>query len=48
MATYWLHQWNNVGDEHRGVCVEYGIPQWASWSWLIIYTECPNRTEPKA
>jgi hypothetical protein len=47
-VAYWLHQWNNVGDEHYGVCIEYGEIEWASYSVLIIYTECPNRTEPKA
>jgi len=37
-VTYWLHQWNNVGDGNTGCCVEYGEESWPSWSILIIYT----------
>ena len=42
IVTYWLHQWNNVGDGDTGVCVEYGEQDWPSWSLLIIYTEMPE------
>ena len=42
VVTYWLKQWNNVGDQNTGICVEYGDPTWPSWSYMIVYTEMPE------